>query len=99
MPAATRPRHDGPGHPARAGLPRQTVLLVILVVKANHCRWPGIRLAAARVINAERSATRFADMAGYTSVKAEIIQVTGYLRDPSRDPLSLGDRTGCAGPA
>ena len=33
--AATRPRHDGPGHPGRAGLPRQTVLLAILVVEAE----------------------------------------------------------------
>ena len=44
--AATRPRHDGPGHPGRAGLLRQTVLLAMLVVEAKPRRRPG--MAAAR---------------------------------------------------
>jgi cell division protease FtsH len=40
--------------------------------------------AKARVIDAERPATRFADVAGYTSVKTEISEVVDYLRDPGR---------------
>jgi cell division protease FtsH len=38
----------------------------------------------ARVIDAERSGTRFADVAGYAAVKAEIEEVVDYLRDPAR---------------
>jgi cell division protease FtsH len=40
--------------------------------------------AKARVIDAERPATRFADVAGYTTVKTEISEVVDYLRDPGR---------------
>jgi cell division protease FtsH len=40
--------------------------------------------AKARVIDAERPATRFTDVAGYTSVKTEISEVVDYLRDPGR---------------
>jgi cell division protease FtsH len=40
--------------------------------------------AKARVIDAERPATRFADVAGYASVKTEISEVVEYLRDPGR---------------
>jgi cell division protease FtsH len=38
----------------------------------------------ARVIDAERPTTRFADVAGYTTVKTEIGEVVDYLRDPTR---------------
>ncbi len=38
----------------------------------------------ARVIDAERPTTRFADVAGYTAVKTEIGEVVDYLRDPAR---------------
>jgi cell division protease FtsH len=40
--------------------------------------------AKARVIDAERPATRFADVAGYAAVKTEIGEVVDYLRDPGR---------------
>jgi cell division protease FtsH len=40
--------------------------------------------AKARVIDAERPATRFTDVAGYAAVKTEISEVVGYLRDPGR---------------
>jgi len=40
--------------------------------------------ARARVIDAERPATQFSDVAGYTNVKTEISEVVDYLRDPSR---------------
>jgi cell division protease FtsH len=38
----------------------------------------------ARVIDAERPVTRFADVAGYPAVKTEISEVVDYLRDPGR---------------
>jgi cell division protease FtsH len=38
----------------------------------------------ARVIDAEQSGTRFADVAGYAAVKTEIGEVVDYLRDPAR---------------
>jgi cell division protease FtsH len=41
----------------------------------------GMIKAKARVIDAERPATRFADVAGYASVKTEISEVVDYLRD------------------
>src|SRR5712672_313954 len=41
-------------------------------------------LAKARVIDAERPATRFTDVAGYAAVKTEISEVVDYLRDPGR---------------
>src|SRR5580658_4295026 len=44
----------------------------------------GVTKARARVIDAERPATRFADVAGYPAVKTEISEVVGYLRDPGR---------------
>jgi cell division protease FtsH len=37
-----------------------------------------------RVIDAERSGRRFADVAGYAAVKTEIGEVVEYLRDPDR---------------
>ena len=40
--------------------------------------------AKARVIDAERPATRFTDVAGYAAVKMEISEVVDYLRDPGR---------------
>jgi cell division protease FtsH len=40
--------------------------------------------AKARVIEGERPATRFADVAGYTTVKTEISEVVDFLRDPGR---------------
>jgi cell division protease FtsH len=40
--------------------------------------------ADTRIIDAERPATRFADVAGYTAVKTEIGEVIDYLRDPGR---------------
>ena len=40
--------------------------------------------AKARVIEAERPATRFTDVAGYPAVKTEISEVVDYLRDPGR---------------
>jgi len=40
--------------------------------------------ARARVIEGERPATRFTDVAGYTAVKTEISEVVDYLRDPGR---------------
>jgi cell division protease FtsH len=44
----------------------------------------GMAKAKARVIDAERPTTRFADVAGYTTVKTEISEVVDYLRDPGR---------------
>ncbi len=44
----------------------------------------GVAKAKARVIDAERPATRFTDVAGYTNVKTEISEVVDYLRDPGR---------------
>jgi len=49
--------------------------------------------AKARVIDAGRPATRFTDVAGYTSVKTEISEVVDYLRDPGR-----WHRAGARGP-
>ena len=49
--------------------------------------------AKARVIDAERPATRFADVAGYAAVKTEISEVVDYLRDPGR-----WHRAGARGP-
>jgi len=44
----------------------------------------GLAKAKVRVIDAERPATRFADVAGYPAVKTEIGEVVDYLRDPGR---------------
>jgi cell division protease FtsH len=44
----------------------------------------GLAKARARVINDERPATRFADVAGYPAVKTEVTEVVDYLRDPAR---------------
>ena len=44
----------------------------------------GLAKAKARVIDAERPATRFADVAGYPAVKTEISEVVDYLRHPGR---------------
>jgi cell division protease FtsH len=44
----------------------------------------GLTKAKARVIDAERPTTRFADVAGYSAVKTEIGEVVDYLRDPDR---------------
>jgi predicted lipoprotein with Yx(FWY)xxD motif len=40
--------------------------------------------ADTRIIDADRPATRFADVAGYAAVKTEIGEVIDYLRDPGR---------------
>ena len=53
----------------------------------------GLGKAKARVIDAERPATRFTDVAGYTTVKTEISEVVDYLRDPGR-----WHRAGARGP-
>jgi cell division protease FtsH len=53
----------------------------------------GLAKAKARVIDAERPATRFADVAGYPAVKTEISEVVDYLRDPGR-----WHRAGARGP-
>src|SRR5580700_4050257 len=44
----------------------------------------GLTKAKARVIDGERPATRFSDVAGYPAVKTEISEVVDYLRDPGR---------------
>jgi cell division protease FtsH len=44
----------------------------------------GVGKAKPRVIDAERPATRFTDVAGYPAVKTEIGEVVDYLRDPDR---------------
>jgi cell division protease FtsH len=44
----------------------------------------GLTKANARVIDGERPATRFTDVAGYPGVKTEISEVVDYLRDPGR---------------
>jgi len=44
----------------------------------------GLTKAKAQLIDAERPATRFADVAGYPAVKTEIGEVVDYLRDPGR---------------
>src|SRR5580693_2539735 len=53
----------------------------------------GLAKAKARVIDAERPGTRFADVAGYPAVKTEISEVVDYLRDPGR-----WHRAGARGP-
>jgi len=40
--------------------------------------------ADTRIVDAERPATRFPDVAGYAAVKAEIGEIIDYLRDPGR---------------
>jgi cell division protease FtsH len=47
-------------------------------------RTSSLTKANARVIEAEQSRTRFADVAGYAAVKTEIGEVVDYLRDPAR---------------
>jgi cell division protease FtsH len=44
--------------------------------------------AKTRVIDDERPATRFADVAGYPAVKTEVMEVVEYLRDPTRYHLA-----------
>jgi cell division protease FtsH len=51
-------------------------------------RAAGMTKAKARVIDGERPATRFTDIAGYPAVKAEISEVVDYLRDPGRYHLA-----------
>jgi cell division protease FtsH len=53
----------------------------------------GLAKARARVVDAERPATRFADVAGYSAVKTEVSEVVDYLRDPGR-----WQRAGARGP-
>jgi cell division protease FtsH len=48
----------------------------------------GATKAKARVIDGERPAIRFTDIAGYPAVKAEISEVVDYLRDPGRYHLA-----------
>src|SRR5579864_1935222 len=40
--------------------------------------------ADTRIVDGERPATRFTDVAGYSAVKTEISEVVDYLRDPGR---------------
>ena len=52
--------------------------------------------AKARVIDAERPATRFTDVAGYANVKTDITEVVDYLRDPGRyHRAGRADRAAC----
>jgi cell division protease FtsH len=44
----------------------------------------GLAKARTRVISDERPVTRFADVAGYPAVKAEVTEIVEYLRDPAR---------------
>ena len=44
----------------------------------------GFGRSRAKVIDAERPTTRFADVAGYEGVKQEISEVVDFLRDPQR---------------
>ncbi|MBB1159522.1 ATP-dependent zinc metalloprotease FtsH [Amycolatopsis dendrobii] len=44
----------------------------------------GFGRSKARIIEAQRPDTRFADVAGYEGVKQEIAEVVDFLRDPSR---------------
>ncbi|QKV80499.1 ATP-dependent zinc metalloprotease FtsH [Amycolatopsis sp. Hca4] len=44
----------------------------------------GFGRAKARIIEAERLTTRFADIAGYEGVKQEIGEIIDFLRDPAR---------------
>ncbi|MGB6453980.1 MAG: ATP-dependent zinc metalloprotease FtsH [Streptosporangiaceae bacterium] len=44
----------------------------------------GIGRSRAKVFDAERPQTRFADVAGYAGVKAEISEVVDFLRNPDR---------------
>jgi cell division protease FtsH len=44
----------------------------------------GFGRSKARVIEAERPATRFADVAGYEGVKQEVSEVVDFLRNPGR---------------
>jgi cell division protease FtsH len=44
----------------------------------------GLAKAKTRVISDERPVTRFADVAGYPAVKAEVSEIVEYLRDPAR---------------
>jgi ATP-dependent Zn protease len=52
----------------------------------------GLAKAKARVIDAERPATRFTDVAGYAAVKTEISEVVDYLRDPGEVLVPLPGR-------
>ena len=67
--------------------------LLLFVVRAARQRTGGhgplgglarVGKAKARVIDAERPATRFTDVAGYPAVKTEIGEVVDYLRRPGR---------------
>ena len=50
-----------------------------------------------RVIDAERPATRFTEVAGHTNVKTEITEVIDYVRDPGRNHRAGGaDRAGAS---
>ena len=48
----------------------------------------GLTKAKARIIDAERPVTRFADVAGYPTVKTDIGEVVDYLRHPGRYRLA-----------
>ena len=54
--------------------------------------------ANTRISDAERPATRFADVTGYAAVKTEVGEVIDYLRDPGRYQAA-GARGPCAGRA
>ncbi|KAA9160226.1 ATP-dependent zinc metalloprotease FtsH [Amycolatopsis acidicola] len=44
----------------------------------------GFGRAKAKIIEAERPTTRFADVAGYEGVKQEVSEIVDFLRDPAR---------------
>jgi cell division protease FtsH len=48
----------------------------------------GLTKAKVRIVDAERPVTRFADVAGYPMVKADISEVVDYLRHPGRYRLA-----------
>jgi cell division protease FtsH len=45
---------------------------------------PGVGKARAKLFDAERPTTTFADVAGYEGAKAEITEVVDFLRNPER---------------
>jgi cell division protease FtsH len=81
--------------PVLVGLLLLLLLGALFVAAVRYARQQGTDLgrltgvgsvtkANARVIDAEQSGTRFADVAGYAAVKTEVSEVVDYLRDPAR---------------
>ncbi|MBO0815008.1 MAG: ATP-dependent zinc metalloprotease FtsH [Actinobacteria bacterium] len=81
--------------PVLTGLLLLLLLGALFVAAVRHARLQntglggltragGITKSNARVVDAERPGTRFADVAGYPAVKTEVGEVVDYLRDPAR---------------